>query len=337
MRVAMRIRKRHIGDTKEATMTPTSRGIHVIFGAGQVGSILAKRLSSLGKDVRVVSRTNPGALGGARWVRGDLMDEAFARSAAEGAAVVYNTVNPMRYDQWETLLPPLWRSIRNAAARAHALLVVLDNLYMYGVPETGIVNDQTPVRPQSRKGELRARLANELMEAQAHGVLRVSIGRASDFFGAHASRSTTFHPLFFKRLAAGGASPVLGDPDVPHAHAYIPDVAEALLLLGSRSVHSTEPWLLPTTWNGTVRGLFGVFGRIAGRSVKPWRVPEWLWPVASVFRGELRAIPEMLPSWNAPLVVDDSRFRSVFGVSATPVEQAVTEALRVHGLVSAAV
>lgn len=306
--------------------------LHVVLGAGQVGPLVATELVARGHEVRLVSRTAPRYAGGATWVRGDLTDRAFTREVTRGAHVVYHTANPMRYDQWETLLPPLSRSVLQGLAGSRTHLVLLDNLYMYGAPDGGVIRDDAPLRPQSRKGELRATLADEFLRAQARGDLSLSIGRAPDFFGPDSARSAVFHPLFFAKLARGSASPVLGDPDLPHAHAYIPDVARALVLLGAARSSSARPWLLPVAWNGSVRELFDVFARLSGRAVRPWRVPGWLWPVAGLFNGELGAVREMLHQWNAPLIVDDSRFTKELGMRATPIEAAVRDTLRAHGV-----
>jgi nucleoside-diphosphate-sugar epimerase len=238
----------------------------------------------------------------------------------------------MRYDQWESLLPPLSRSIREAVADSGARLVVLDNLYMYGAPNGGVIGDDTKVAPASRKGELRARIAEEFFEAQRRGDFELSVLRAPDFFGPHAARSATFHPIFYRRLAAGKVSPVIGPPDVSHAHAYIPDVAQALFLLGTQPQPSTAAWLAPATWNGTIRGLFEVFARVANRNVRPWQVPAWLWPVLGLWDRDLRGVPEMLHQWSAPMVLDDSRFRRTFGFEPTPVEHAVAETLIAYGI-----
>jgi nucleoside-diphosphate-sugar epimerase len=315
--------------------TNTTIETHVVLGTGQVGPLLAQKLAAQGHDVRVVSRRQPAAIPGARWVAGDLTDLASAREVICGATVVYHCANPMRYDQWETLLPPLARTIREAVAGSGARLVMLNNLYMYGAPDGGVIRDGTPFAPQSRKGQLTAKISDEFFESQRRGNFELSMLRAPDFFGPFTGRSSTFHPMFFKRMARGKSVVVMGDPDLPHSHAYVLDVAQALLLLGTRPQPSTSAWLGPSTWNGSLRGLFEVFGRVSGHTPAPWRLPSWLWPVLGLWDPELRGVPEMLHAWNAPLILDDSRFRRAYGYEPTPIERAVSETLAPHGLVQA--
>ena len=118
-----------------AHASPTTQSqVHIVLGAGQVGPLLAAKLAAAGHDVRMVSRSRPNEVPGVRWVRADLADVAQARAAIRGAHTVYHCANPMRYDQWALLLPPMTNAICEAAAGSGAHLVVLDNLYMYGAP-----------------------------------------------------------------------------------------------------------------------------------------------------------------------------------------------------------
>ena len=309
------------------------RELHVVLGAGQVGPVLARSLVARGHRVRIVSRSAAPALAGVQWVRGDASDPAFCAQVMAGARVVYHCANPMQYHRWDELLPPLARAVTHGAASAGAHLVVLDNLYMYGRPASGVIDERTPETPRSRKGELRARLATELRAAHARGDLRqLSIGRASDFFGARAARSVTFGEPFFANLARRLPSYALGDPEQPHSYAYIPDVAEGLRALGERGAGGEDTWILPHAWHGSSRELARMFGTAAGRSARLWRVPDWALRIAARFGGELSGVPEMLYQWHAPFTVDDSRFRAATGVEPTPIARAVRETLQSYGI-----
>jgi hypothetical protein len=109
----------------------------------------------------------------------------------------------------------LKRGVRQAAACAGARLVVLDCLYMYGRPERVPFDEDTPLRPCSRKGELRATLARELFEAHARGDVRATTGRASDYFGPDVPVAL-LGTRFAERLLAGKPLEMGGDPDQPH-------------------------------------------------------------------------------------------------------------------------
>src|SRR5689334_24603524 len=96
----------------------------VVFGAGQVGSVLARILLERGDEVRVAKRTPAGVPNGARAVLGDAADLTFCIQAAEGAATVYHCMNPPYSTKvWADLLPRYMSNLVEASARAGARLV----------------------------------------------------------------------------------------------------------------------------------------------------------------------------------------------------------------------
>ncbi|MFN7146961.1 MAG: NAD(P)H-binding protein, partial [Myxococcota bacterium] len=106
----------------------------VVFGAGQIGSGLARKLSMAGHRVRVVRRSDR-PVAGVEVVPGDARDAAFVRRVSEGADVLFHCMNPSAYTAaaWEAELPPLGDALIAAAPAPGAKLVCLDNLYGSGV------------------------------------------------------------------------------------------------------------------------------------------------------------------------------------------------------------
>ena len=121
---------------------------------------------------------------GSEIVLGDAADPSFCVEAARGATTVYHCMNPP-YDAriWADLIPRYMNNLIAASARTGARLVVLDNLYMLGRPRGRALNEDTPMEPCSRKGEIRARAAQHLFEAHRRGDVIATSGRASDFYG----------------------------------------------------------------------------------------------------------------------------------------------------------
>jgi hypothetical protein len=104
-------------------------------------------------------------------------------------------------------------------------------------------------------------------------------------------------------------------------------VAEGLAVLGSNEAAVGRAWHLPTAWNGSTRALVERFASAAGRAPKLFRVPTWLLRFAGLFAGEIGAFAEMIYQWETPYALDDSAFRSTFGVGPTPIDVAVAETL----------
>lgn len=296
--------------------------VHVVFGLGQVGSYLAEALLSDGCLVRVVKRSPTAVPDGAEAAFGDAADPAFCRSCVADACVVYHCMNPA-YDAsvWQRLLPPIQENLIVAAGSVGARLVVLENLYMLGTPGPGMIDEQTPFNPRSRKGEIRARLAEALLDAHRRGDVQAVSGRASDFYGPRGAQ-THFGERFWKPAIAGKPAEFLPNPDTLHTYHFIPDVARGLAQLGTGpDTVLGRPWILPCAPAETSRELMARFSQSLGQAINPRGMPRPLMRLLGLFVPILREVGEMLHQWDEDFVVDDSRFRRKFGAEATSLEE----------------
>jgi nucleoside-diphosphate-sugar epimerase len=294
-----------------------SRERHVVFGAGQVGSLLAERLLAQGHEVRVAKRSAGGVPPGAEAMLGDAAREEFCTEAAAGAAVVYHCMNPPYSTKvWVELLPRYMQNLIAASTRAGARLVVLDNVYMLGKPNGKRLTEDTPANPSSRKGEIRARMAQLLFDAHKRGDVRATSARASDFYGPRGTL-TALGDFFWPRVLKGRSGQVIANPDMVHTFHYVPDVAAGLATLGSAPDDAFgRPWMLPCQPAGTFRDLVHRLEKHFGAAIPLSVVPGWMQSVLGIFIPPLREMPEMRYQWQEPFVVDDSAFRKRFG--ATP-------------------
>jgi nucleoside-diphosphate-sugar epimerase len=251
--------------------------LHVLFGAGQVGDHLARLLLADGQHVRIVKRSPKGTPPGAEVMPGDAADPRFCAQAAAGAATVYHCMNPPYSARiWSELVPLFMENLIQAAGRAGARLVVLDNLYMLGRPNGRQLDEDSPVNPCSRKGEIRARAAERLFEAHRRGEVTATTGRASDFYGPGGTQTYLGDP-FWRPALAGKRVWALADPDAIHTYHYIPDVAAGLMRLGcgDAGVYG-RPWMLPCAPAESMRQLTDRFARELGREIRLTLVPRWI-------------------------------------------------------------
>jgi nucleoside-diphosphate-sugar epimerase len=298
---------------------------HVVFGAGQIGPLVAQRLAARGHDVRLVRRREAPAPGGVAVLRGDAGDPAFATEAARGATVVYHCMNPAYSAAvWERELPRIMTSLVAAAGRAGARLVVLDNLYMLGRP-AGPMNEDTPVSPASRKGLTRARVAEMMLAAHHRGDVRAVSGRASDFYGPAGTKSF-FGDYFWPRVLAGKSAQLLVHPDVPHTWHYTHDVAAGLVALGEADEDVCGRWwMLPCTPPVTPRDMVRLLATAMGRDIPITRMSPALLGLLGWVVPILREVREMHYQWDTPFVCDDRRFRARFEVLPTASETGAAE------------
>jgi nucleoside-diphosphate-sugar epimerase len=298
--------------------------LHVVFGAGQVGRVLATVLAARGVTVRVVSRGRPtGLTEGIDWRVADATDPDAACAAAEGAAVIYQCLNAP-YAQWPELFPPLQRGVLAAAGRAGALLVSLENLYGYGPTRGRPMTEDLPLAATTVKGRTRAAMTAELLAAAKAGRVRIAIGRASDFFGAGVTQGSTLGERVFGNALAGRRADFIGNPRLPHTYSYVPDIAAGLATLGTDPRAAGQVWHLPGPQTGTTRALLDLVADKVGHPVAVRSVPKLALRVLGLINPMLRGLAESYYQFDEPFVLDTTKYESVFGPAGTPLADAIT-------------
>jgi nucleoside-diphosphate-sugar epimerase len=301
--------------------------LHVVFGTGPVGMSVTDELVQMGKRVRMVNRSGRARVpDGVEVAGGDATDEAFTRKASEGASVVYNALNPP-YNKWPELFPGLQAGVLEGAASAGAKLIAMENLYLYGPTDGRPLTEDLPYAPNTRKGRVRARMSQELMEAHKSGKVRVAIGRASDYFGPRVLSSAAGEQVF-GRAVEGKSAQVAGDPDQPHTYSYVPDIGRGLVILGEREKALGQAWHLPSPETVTTRQFVGMIFEEAGKPARVQAAPKILLRALGLFNPGMREMIEMLYEFEVPFVVDDSRFERAFGEQATPLREAIQRTVR---------
>jgi nucleoside-diphosphate-sugar epimerase len=287
--------------------------LHVVFGAGQVGLQLVARLLQAGQRVRIARRSGAPAPEGVEVARGDATDPAFCAEATRGAAAAYHCMNPPYSAKvWAEVLPRFASNLVEAAGRAGARLVVLDNLYALGNTGGQPMDEDTPFAPCSRKGEVRARVAATLADAHRRGAARVVVARASDFYGP-GGEQTYFGAQLWPTVLRGGAGLFPANPDTPHTYHFIPDVAAGLAALGLADADvEGRSFMLPCAPAETTRALLARMSRALGRELRIRRLPRAALAVLGLAVPILREVAEMTYQWDQAFVVDDRRFRARF-------------------------
>ena len=288
--------------------------LHVVFGAGQVGRVLAAVLAGRGLSVRVLSRHRPPELAdGIDWRAADAAD----LDAAKGAAVVYQYLNAP-YNQWPELFPPLQWGVLAAAERTGALLVVLENLYGYGPTGGRPMTEDLPLAATTVKGRTRTAMTAELVAAARAGRVRIAIGRASDFFGPGVTEGSTLGERVFGNALAGRRADFIGNPDLPHTYSYVPDIAAGLATLGTAPRAAGEVWHLPGPQTVTTRALLDLVAGEVGHPVAVRSVPKLAVRALGLVNPMLRGLAELSYQFDEPCVMDSSKYESAFGAARHP-------------------
>lgn len=297
----------------------------VIGATGGVGGAVAERLAADGWRVRALNR-DPGKarIGreGFDWVRGDAMVEADVVAAAAGAEIIVHGANPPGYRNWAGLQLPMLASTIAAARASGARILFPGTVYNYGPDAFPTLTEASPQTPISRKGAIRVKMERALREA---GV-PVLIVRAGDFFGPKPGNN------WLSQGVVKSGRPVTsvmypGPLEVPHAWAYLPDVAETFVRLLATDLAPVEAFHMrghQLTGQDLVAGLEAA----AGRRLAVRRLPWLALAAAAPFNESLREMQEMRYLWNRPVVLDNAALVAKLGAEPhTPVVDALRSAL----------
>ncbi len=304
----------------------SSHELHVIYGTGPIGAAIMRELRTQGKAVRMINRSGrpslqTGTPDGVEFVRGDAYDAAFNRAVTAGATHVYQCAQPA-YHEWVDKFPLMQRAILEGAAANDAKLILMENLYMYGDTDGQPLTEDTPCRPHTRKGRVRAQMADAWMDAHRAGRVRATAGRASNFFGPGwmLYADQVIYPALAGKRASG-----FGNLDLPHSFSYTYDVGRAMVMLGADDRALGRAWHIPSPAPIAQRRMLELIFAEAGQTAKIGAVNRAMMWLASPFMPSAREMVEMMYEWEKPFIMDSSAFTRTFGMQPTPIDAAVRE------------
>jgi nucleoside-diphosphate-sugar epimerase len=302
--------------------------MHTILGAnGVIAQELSKALALSSQDIRQVSR-NPRKVNPTdETVVCDLLEAQATANAVSGSEVVY-LVAGLKYDAsiWQEQWPKVMRNVIDACQQHEARLVFFDNVYAYGRVD-GLMTEDTPFNPISKKGEVRAKIATLLLDEIHSDHLRAMIVRAADFYGPGAVQSFS-HATVFERLKVGKTPQWIGNPNTVHTFTFTPDAGHAVAVLGRSPEAYGQTWHLPTS----KELLTGVdFVRLACELAKqPYKLqvaPRWMLKLMGIFMPVLRENEEMMYQFEHDYRFDSSKIESAYGLQATPYRLGIGKSL----------
>ena len=310
--------------------------LHVIVGAGPVGSATARLLAARGEQVRLITRSGGGPqqlpgqstsatdAGGIECVAADATDAEVLARYAEGAVALYSCAGPP-YHRWASDWPPLGAALVRAAEASGAVLVTTGNLYGYGAVD-GPMTEETPLRPNSVKGQVRAKLWTDALAAHEAGRIRTAEVRGSDYLGAHTV--SPFSVMVLPKVIAGGRGTAPADLDASHSWTYVGDVARTLVAVAADEKAWGRPWHVPTPPPVSVRELAGRAAELAGApAARVAKMPGIALRLAGLFNPAARAMIETQYQWQRPFVLDSKAATVAFGIEPTPTDEALRETI----------
>ena len=316
---------------------PTVPTVLILGAAGRFGAAAVAAFAAAGWRVLAQQRRAPTAplARGTTVIHSTLDDTAALVTRAAGADVVVYAVNPP-YDRWDAELLPLFHQGLAVAQGLGARFMLPGNVYNFGEQMPALLTENTPQRPSTRKAHQRVAMETELQARAATGLDSVVV-RAGDFFGAG---SGSWFDLAVVKNIRSGKLVYPGPLDLPHAWAYLPDLARAFVAVaglprqrGVQRLHFAGHTLTGRELLAAVDEAAAGLGLRPAKGFRHAGMPWWLIRAVGNVYPLWRELARMSYLWRVPHALDGATLAKAVGVlPATPPVAAMRAALLELGL-----
>nr|WP_274529029.1 NAD-dependent epimerase/dehydratase family protein [Paenibacillus piscarius] len=300
----------------------------VIGGNGGLGYSITQELLSRGRLVTSTYHRSNQALS---TLRGplltmsalDVQDEQGLEAVLRGVTNVYFCLN-VPYADWYSVMPEALERLTSRLGPGQTL-VFPGNVYGYGKLQYLPADERHPKAALTRKGRLRNRMEEQLVNQSAQRGFRFIIPRYPDYYGPNVT-NRLFGAIFSRALEARTLLwPV--KLDVPRDLVYVGDAARAAVLLAESG--ETGEWHI--SGSGAIEGQLFLhqIQDAAGSPRKCRALPGWAVRLAGLLDSEARELHELLYGFEYPLLLCDSKFMKRFhDYSPTPYKKAIKETIQ---------
>ncbi len=300
----------------------------ILGSSGVVGTELAKSLTKYTDKIRLVSRNPKRVNPNDQIVVADLTNSEQVLTSVEGSEVVYLTAGlQYKTSVWQTQWPIIVKNVIDACKAHKAKLVFFDNVYAYGLVK-GWMKEDTLINPSSKKGEVRAQIAQMIMSEVERGHLDAIIARAADFYGPNTPLSfatvTVFH-----NLKKGKKAQWFLNENKKHSMTFTPDAGKATALLGNTNSAYNQIWHLPTDKNAlTGKEFIEIAAKAFGVDPKFMVLKKWMIQLVGMFVPVVKESIEMLYQNEYDYLFDSTKFEKTFNFIPTSYKDGIAETVR---------
>lgn len=298
--------------------------MHTILGAGgAVANALTRELINNNDTVRLVSRKPiENDSKNVSWKKADLLNYDELLAASKGSTVIYLTAG-LVYDKkiWAAQWPVIMQNFINLGKETGARLIFFDNVYMYGLVD-GPMKEDTPYKPSSVKGGIRAKIANMLMDEAKAGNIHATIARGADFYGTD-NMNSFFDMMVLDKYAKKQSAQWIGKPDKLHNFSYIPDMGKGMFLLGQHPESDNQIWHMPTAKPLTGKQFVEMAARIYGVKPKFMAINKFMLWLVGLFQKVVMGTVEMYYQYNHDYNFNSDKFEKAFNMKPTSYEEGI--------------
>ncbi|MDN3688647.1 NAD-dependent epimerase/dehydratase family protein [Cyclobacterium jeungdonense] len=294
-----------------------------ILGAGgNIGNGLAEKLSEFPVKVRLVSRNPKRLFGTEELVKADLLQASQVNDAVKGSDICYLVAGiTYRAALWERDWPVIMKNVIAACKTHGSRLVFFDNMYAYDPKAVGFLQEDSPIRPESRKGKVRAEIAQMIMKEIEQGQLTAMIVRAADFYGPGA-RLSMVHETIINRMIGGKSPQWMYNKNKKHSFTYIPDATKATAFLAQQEDSWNQVWHLPTSKSyPSAQEIATILASKLDRKDNVQVLPGWVVSFLAIFMPLMKEIKELRYQLDEDYCFDSSKIETAYGLKPTSIDE----------------
>lgn len=301
--------------------------IAIVGANGRLGQAATLAFHQAGYRVIAVSRSgNLNLPVGIEQRAANALNQAALIQATTGAELILNALNPP-YARWQSEVLTLGRNVL-AAAKAHqATHLFIGNVYNYGTQIPAQITPNTLFQADHLLAQVRVDLETLFKQAAIDQQVQTLIIRAGDFYGA--SQGTWVDLSLLRDLKKGRFTYPSEHWEIPHAWAYLPDLAQAFVALAQQApkLPMFAQWLF-AGHNFTGEQLLTLSENYLGKPLKRAPTPWGLFKVLGVVNKNFKLLTSMRYLWNKPHQLIDTRL-ATWNFMATPAELAYQQTLQI--------
>jgi len=300
----------------------------ILGSSGIIGKELAKSLPQYTNKIRLVSRDPKKVNESDELFKANLLNAEETLKAVDGSEVVYLTVGlPYDANVWRKQWPPLMRNVIDACKKNNSKFVLFDNVYSYG-RVNGWMTEETPVKPVSEKGKVRAELNEMIMNEVNQGNLKAIIAKAADFYGPDTPLSFV-NIMVFENFKKGKKAQWMLGVNKKHSFTYTPDAGKGTAILGNTNSAYNQVWHLPTNRN-VLTGKEFIELVAKAMSVKPdyMVVKKWMLSMLGLFNKVIKENNEMLYQNDTDYLFDSTKFEKAFNFKPISYEEGIINTVK---------
>jgi nucleoside-diphosphate-sugar epimerase len=300
----------------------------ILGSSGIIGTELAKALTKYTDKIRLVSRNPKRVNSTDQLMVADLTNPQQVSSAVDGSEVVYLTVGlQYKISIWQKQWPLIMQNVIDACKLHKSKLVFFDNVYAYGLVR-GLMKEDTRINPTSKKGEVRAHIAQMIMSEVEKGNLDAIIARAADFYGPNTPLSFATVTVF-ENLKKGKKAQWFLDANKKHSMTYTPDAGKATAILGNTNSAYNQIWHLPTDKNAlTGKEFIELAANAFGVKPNYTELKMWMIKMVGMFVPVVKESIEMLYQSEYDYLFDSTKFEKAFNFSPTRYQDGIIKTVK---------